>query len=672
MASSPSSGSPVVPSGVDDPESGKAPHRTFRSRLAAVLSGLAEDQRARLRQVQLLAKASPWRAAAIGLLMLASMVANGGVLVAMAMVVGGIASLVPGAAGGPDTARLWQGFILMAVSLMVGPVFGSVSSILQKSLDQFARAQRNDRLARILLGPHGIQHLDAGQTSSRATELIEQARSWQILTATDNTITVLGQRVGALAPLVVVAIWNPWAALILVAVAVFVSSSWIRYLSRLLEVIMYGGSDMTQRRFRYMFQLAGGAEGAKEVRLFGMLPWIRPRLAGYERGQALFTAGVPGRTQANGAAVVEGIALMGVILVAVHDALGGTLDVGRLAAIFTAGIGILDGLGPIGDPQQFFLHVGRFERSVDELGRTLRRQAHTEHAASTESGTTGTDTSAPDDDAGSAGIAIRDLAFRYPGRDQDTLHGLDLTIPAGQSVGVVGVNGAGKSTLMSLIAGLENPTVGSVQVGGSPAGPPPEGEPRVAVILQDFTRYPLDVRDNITLGREVPDPAIRADVTRAGGGEVLERLDRDLDGLGTTLSPGFSGGTDLSGGQWQRLAIARALSAVDAGAQVLVLDEPTSALDVRAEAALFDDFLAVTRGVTTLLVSHRLSSVRRTERIIVVDDGRIVEDGSHEELLLAGGQYAQMFTLQAERFAQAGGDEGDDTGNTDGTEGEDD
>jgi ATP-binding cassette subfamily B protein len=120
------------------------------------------------------------------------------------------------------------------------------------------------------------------------------------------------------------------------------------------------------------------------------------------------------------------------------------------------------------------------------------------------------------------------------------------------------------------------------------------------------------------------------------------------------LSPGSSGGTDFSGGQWQRLAIARALSAVDAGAQVLVLDEPTSALDVRTEAALFDDFLAVTQGVTTLLVSHRLSSVRRTDRIIVVDEGRIIEDGSHQELLAAGGHYAAMFTLQAERFAQAG------------------
>jgi ATP-binding cassette subfamily B protein len=625
----------------------------------ALADGL-ENTRSRWRQVQLLAQASPWRAAVIGLLMLASMAANGGALVALSMVVGGIASLVPGVAGAPDTARLWQGFVLMAVSLMVGPVFGAISSILQKSLDQFARAQRNDRLAGILLGPHGIRHLDEGEPSSRASELIEQARSWQILTATDNTIMVLSQRVGALAPLVIVAIWNPWAALVLLVVAVFVSSSWIRYLSRLLDVIMFGGSGMTQRRFRYMFQVAGGAEGAKEVRLFGMLPWIRPRLAGYESGQALFTEGVRGRAQANGAAALEGLALMGVILFAVHDALTGSLDVGRLAAIFTAGIGILDGFGPIGDPQQFFLRVGQFERSVDELGRTLTEQSQAERAIAKAPGASGTashNSAGDSEDVAPAGIAIRDLSFRYPGRDQDTLHGLDLTIPAGQSVGVVGVNGAGKSTLMSLIAGLENPTVGSVQVGGSPAGPPPEGQPRVAVILQDFTRYPLDVRDNITLGRAVPDATIRADVTRAGGGEALERLDRDLDGLDTTLSPGFSGGTDFSGGQWQRLAIARALSAVDAGAQVLVLDEPTSALDVRAEAALFDDFLAVTRGVTTLLVSHRLSSVRRTERIIVIDDGRIVEDGSHEQLLLAGGQYAQMFTLQAERFAQAGGDD---------------
>jgi ATP-binding cassette subfamily B protein len=127
------------------------------------------------------------------------------------------------------------------------------------------------------------------------------------------------------------------------------------------------------------------------------------------------------------------------------------------------------------------------------------------------------------------------------------------------------------------------------------------------------------------------------------------------------LSREFEGGADLSGGQWQRVALARALAAVRGGAGLLILDEPTASLDVRAETELFERFLELTRGVTTILVSHRLSSVRRADRIVVIDGGRVVEDGSHDELMSAGGRYAEMFTLQARRFAAAtDGEEVDD------------
>ena len=123
------------------------------------------------------------------------------------------------------------------------------------------------------------------------------------------------------------------------------------------------------------------------------------------------------------------------------------------------------------------------------------------------------------------------------------------------------------------------------------------------------------------------------------------------DGLATVLSSRYSGGVDLSGGQWQRIALARALFAVQAGASVLVLDEPTAQLDVRAEVAFFDRFLELTRGLTTVVISHRFSTVRRAERIAVLDGGQITEQGNHEELMAAGGQYAELFGLQARRFA---------------------
>jgi ATP-binding cassette subfamily B protein len=175
------------------------------------------------------------------------------------------------------------------------------------------------------------------------------------------------------------------------------------------------------------------------------------------------------------------------------------------------------------------------------------------------------------------------------------------------------------------------------------------------VIFQEFVRYQLSLKENIALGARGAadtDAVVRTALHDAAADDVLDRLGGDWD---VVLSGEYSGGTDLSGGQWQRVALARALAAVAGGSGVLVLDEPTAALDVRAEAQLFDRFLEVTRGMTTVLVSHRLSSVRHADRIVVIEDGRIIEDGSHDQLLEHGGRYAGMFTLQASRFASAGG-----------------
>ncbi|HEX2207791.1 MAG TPA: ATP-binding cassette domain-containing protein, partial [Longimicrobium sp.] len=248
------------------------------------------------------------------------------------------------------------------------------------------------------------------------------------------------------------------------------------------------------------------------------------------------------------------------------------------------------------------------------------------------------------------GVAVRldDVRFTYRAREEPTLDGLTLEIPAGQSLAIVGENGAGKSTLIKLLCGLYDPSAGRVTVDGRP---PAEARDRVGVILQDFVRYKLTLRENVGFGHLplVGDGAsLEAALRDAGGAGLLERLPRGWD---TVLSREFTDGADLSGGEWQRVALARALTAVRGGAGLLILDEPTASLDVRAETELFERFMEVTRDVTTILVSHRLSSVRRADRIVVIDGGRIAEDGSHEELMARGGIYARMFTLQAERFA---------------------
>ena len=249
-------------------------------------------------------------------------------------------------------------------------------------------------------------------------------------------------------------------------------------------------------------------------------------------------------------------------------------------------------------------------------------------------------------------IRFEGVRFRYAGRGDDALAGLDLEIPAGRSLAIVGDNGAGKTTLVKLLVRLYDPDEGRITIDGRDLRiiDPLSWRQRVAAVFQDFVQYELSAADNVGFGapqRQDNRVALRRAADRAGALAVIESLPR---GWETILSPRYEGGVDLSGGQWQQIALARALFAVEAGARVLILDEPTAALDVRAEAELFDRFLSITQGLTTILVSHRFSTVRRADRIVVLDGGRVVEQGTHDELVAAGGRYAHMFLLQAGRF----------------------
>jgi ABC-type multidrug transport system fused ATPase/permease subunit len=258
----------------------------------------------------------------------------------------------------------------------------------------------------------------------------------------------------------------------------------------------------------------------------------------------------------------------------------------------------------------------------------------------------------PAADLGRQEIAFRDVSFGYPGNEHAVLAGLDLTVPAGTSLAIVGQNGAGKTTLAKLLCRLYDPTAGSITIDGvdlrdvEVAG----WRNRVAAVFQDFVRFELSLRENVDPAGEASDDDIRAALADAGAAQLTE--------LDTPLAKGYAGGTDLSGGQWQRVALARALCAVRRGAGLVLLDEPTAQLDVRGEAEVFDKVLQATRRVTTILISHRFSTVRHADRICVLEHGRVIELGNHEELMARGGRYQTMFELQAKRFEATMDEEG--------------
>jgi ABC-type multidrug transport system fused ATPase/permease subunit len=247
-------------------------------------------------------------------------------------------------------------------------------------------------------------------------------------------------------------------------------------------------------------------------------------------------------------------------------------------------------------------------------------------------------------------IRFRDLTFSYPG-GPPVLDRFDLTIPAGSSLAIVGQNGAGKTTLAKLLCRLYDPQGGAIEIDGTNLRELSleTWRGRLAAVFQDFIHFELPLRDNVAPGG-APDEAVR-DALELAGASHLASLD-------TVLARGYDGGTDLSGGQWQRVALARALCSVRLGAGLVLLDEPTAQLDVRGEAEIFDRILKATRNRTTILISHRFSTVRHADRICVLEHGRVVELGTHDELMALRGRYRTMFDLQAQRFAATEDEEG--------------
>lgn len=452
-------------------------------------------------------------------------------------------------------------------------------------------------------------------------------------------VLALRSRLASAGSLLLVALLLPaWNAVVLVVALVLAHQ--VLSVAWRVEFRSWPEQAELQRKASYLFELGmGGA--AKELRVFGLAGWLADgHLARWREAMApVWDA--RRRTRAWGLLAV--VPLAGAIALLLADLVAGSrsghLDIAGATSAAAAMIAALAALNPN-------MSVAA-QRGAQTLKALLALPAC---VAPDETGISGQGTGeVPPGPAQS--VRFEDVAFRYPGQDHDVLADLNLEVRAGESFALVGVNGAGKSTLVKLLAGVMRPTRGRITADGTDlaALEPSQWQRRVAVVMQDFLRLPLTVAENVALRDTGPGETALLDrlAERAAFSAVVDGLPRGWD---TPLDRNTEGGAELSGGQWQRLALVRALWAAEHGAGILVLDEPAAALDIRAEVELVQRFQELTDGKTTLTISHRFSVVRGADRIGVLEDGHIVEEGTHEELLARQGRYAAMFQAQASLY----------------------
>ena len=523
----------------------------------------------------------------------------------------------------------------VGIVFVILQVLAPIQTALSSNLGDRTAAWLYDRLTEACIRPAGMGHLE----DPRLTADLTVARDFDtgmtgppLGIAMDFIAAEMIQMVGGFACAFVLFGFSWWAPIVL-------AGAWLatHYLLRESAVWRDRQTDevrSAQRDAEYAYRLAVDPAPSKELRLFGMASWVIER---FVNRRTLLHKLQYEATRLRERSVALSLAIAAIANIIVVWAIVGaasrhTIDLAHAVVFAQTALGVsmiafgglswaLDGAAA---PVEAVL---RLEKSMAE-GGTLpsgRREAGALPAAE---------------------IRFRDVTFAYPG-GAPILDHFDLAIPAGSSLAIVGQNGAGKTTLAKLLCRLYAPQGGTIEIDGMNVADLslPSWRSRLTAVFQDFIRFEKPLRENVA-PHGAPDEIVRAALDQAGAS--------NLAGLDTILSKGYEGGTDLSGGQWQRVALARALCAVKLGAGVVLLDEPTAQLDVRGEAEIFDRILDATRHCTTILISHRFSTVRHADRICVLERGRVIELGTHDELMALGGRYRTMFELQAQRF---GGDD---------------
>jgi ABC-type multidrug transport system fused ATPase/permease subunit len=528
---------------------------------------------------------------------------------------------------------------IFGIAFVLAQVLPPLHKAVGANLGSRTAAWLYDQLTAACVKPPGIAHLE----NTRLTTDLTVARDFDLgitgppmSIAMDFIASGLIEMVGGIASAIVLAGYRWWAAVLLVIA--WSATHWLLRESAIWRERNTDEVRQAQRHADYAYKLAVEPPAAKELRLFGLADWIVERFRA--RRRHLFELRWEA-TRLREQPLIWSILLVVAANVLVFwamaaDALAGRLPLAQLVTFASAAIGAsMIGFGGLSWALD---GTAAPIRAVLSLEGDMRKEGVLPEGRNPAKGMPARE------------IRFRNVTFAYPHSgaevlSKEVLRNFDLTISAGSSLAIVGQNGAGKTTIAKLLCRLYDPQEGAIEVDGVDMRTLEidDWRSRITAVFQDFIRFELPLRDNVA-PRGAPDHIIRQALEQAGAA--------NLASLDTILARGYPDGTDLSGGQWQRVALARALCAVKLGAGLVLLDEPTAQLDVRGEAEIFSRILAATRNVTTILISHRFSTVRHADRICVLEHGRVVELGSHDELMAAGGRYKTMFELQASRFEE--------------------
>ncbi|MGW7050451.1 ABC transporter ATP-binding protein [Streptomyces sp. NPDC054887] len=549
----------------------------------------------------------------------------------VAAVVQGVADAVT---GDPDAGRtaLLAGVALLGVGL-ANHVLGTFLQYLDTLLRLELTARVGEWVMRkgTRLDLEQYEDAEIYDTMQRAFQESSGGRVYQVFT---QLLEVARELVTLATVSVVLFSWSPWIALVILLSPVPSVISYMFFSHKAYEIEYERAPD--RRRLYYYQHLTTTDHTYKEVRLFQLGPHLLERYTRLVRTFFDVDRRLARRQSVLGGVLglVSVAASSGAVLWAIHS----TTDAGQVGQL----AGYLQAVGSIQvSAHGMLLGIAALYKDSLFLGNLFAFFALPERRL--KGGTR------PFPEKLRKGIEFRDVRFVYPGTGRVVLDGVSFTLPAGECVALVGQNGAGKTTLVKLLTRLYEPTGGQILIDDVPIEEYDldDLQRHMGVIFQDFIRYELPVRDNIGFGRVEAreDTARIAEAARAGGASaIVESLPQGHD---TVLGRHFEDGHQLSGGQWQKIALSRAFMR---RAPVVVLDEPTAAIDAEAEAEIFSRLKDVARGATSLVIAHRFSTVRMADRIVVLENGRVSEDGVHRDLLRADGVYARLFRIQASGY----------------------